>query len=119
MFYAALGVMAWAREQIPVPGGRAEGEGVKLDKLMDRSEPSLVVWIEGGEGGAYMDEVGDLSSPGAGVRVLRVAARRLMGLKVWRVGELLGRTLVELANEEERRGQERQGQQEGEVKMEQ
>lgn len=93
--------------------GDGEGERFYIDKLLDRSEPELTSWIYGslpgmeeGRAGAWVDQVGELSEVGAGVRVLRMAASRLIGFKVWRVGELLGRTLVELANEEERRGRE-------------
>lgn len=109
--------MAWCRELSAQRGGTevkveegGEGDRFYIDKLLDRSEPELTSWIYGaagdGRAGAWVDQVGELSEVGAGVRVLRTAASRLIGFKVWRVGELLGRTLVELANEEERRGRE-------------
>lgn len=124
LFYAALAVLAWSREQPRAEGEEVGKEQVRLDRSMDRSDPTISSWIQGAAATAYIEEVGDLSTPGAGVRVIRLAARKLTGLKVWRVGELLGRTLVELANEEERREAEGQngsgGQQGGEevVKME-
>lgn len=115
LFYAALAVLAWSREQQQSQTEAGDSkERVRLDRHMDRSDPALTAWINGSPSVAFIDEVGDLTTPGAGVRVVRLAAKKLIGLKVWRVGELLGRTLVELANEEERRGQEG-----GDVKMEQ
>jgi hypothetical protein len=78
----------------------------RLDRLVDRTDSELTAWIYGSPAlsSALLEEpIGDLASPGAGIRLLRVAAKQLLALRVWRVGELLGRTLTELANEEERR----------------
>lgn len=113
VFYAALVLLGWCRNIRAGAGDvkleeqqEEQAPRFSLDRPMDRSDGELQAWIYGGStgaGGAWVEEVGALDAEGAGVRVLRVAARRLVALKVWRVGELLGRTLVELAREEESR----------------
>lgn len=130
LFYATLVLLAFVRESangtilnhggigigIKQEDGALNGNGggqtasttrIRLDRLADRSNADLSSWLHGTSStpiSATLDEpVGDLASPGAGIRLLRVAAKELIALRVWRVGELLGRTLIELANEEERK----------------
>lgn len=120
LFYATLAVLAYIRElNTPASAGMANGAiktepssssaqptKFRLDRLVDRTDSELTAWIYGSPAlsSALLEEpIGDLASPGAGIRLLRVAAKQLIALRVWRVGELLGRTLTELANEEERK----------------
>jgi hypothetical protein len=117
LFYAVLALVAFIRELVPPPRSQSsssssssnrDGNGdmpirFALDKLVDRADPELTNWIHGGDQTPSLEAVGDLGGVGAGNRILRLAGKALIGLKVWKVGELLGKTLVQLASEEERR----------------
>ncbi|KAK4056994.1 hypothetical protein OIO90_001894 [Microbotryomycetes sp. JL221] len=91
----------------PTPTFESSEPRYQLDKLVDQQDPELQAWINGAGAGtsrsAWITDVGELDAKGAGIRLLRLLSRSLIALKVWKVGELLGRTLIELANEEERK----------------
>ncbi|KAM0790607.1 hypothetical protein ACM66B_004471 [Microbotryomycetes sp. NB124-2] len=127
LFYAALVLMVFVRElpvtlaalngvvksehavdgatRPPTPTFEAAEPRYQLDKLVDRHDPDLEAWVNaaGTARSAYITDVGELDAKGAGIRLLRLLSKSLIALKVWKVGELLGRTLIELANEEERK----------------
>ncbi|KAL8284215.1 hypothetical protein RQP46_004964 [Phenoliferia psychrophenolica] len=110
--YAALSLLCYCKAGPSAPRGEDEdaGAAIALDKLVDRSDPDLQRWIATGAGDATLDDVGSLADPGAPEKLLRVCGERLGALKVWRVGELLGSTLVLLS--------EREGAGEDQIKVE-
>ncbi|SCV71329.1 BQ2448_2917 [Microbotryum intermedium] len=109
LFYAALTLVAFIREMRE--GFHQWGRGVELrrafvlDKVRDRDDAELQQWIEGGEGGdAFVPHLeaikgSSLLEADAVDKVLRMAGVALGALKVYKVGELLGKTLIELAKE--------------------
>lgn len=102
IFYATLSLLLYIRETNTA--GRApsppSAERVELDKLVDRTDPLLTAWLADGGSTPALSLVGDLDHPSAGEKLLRICGAKLMGLKVWRVGELLGKTLMQLADED-------------------
>ncbi|KAK4052462.1 hypothetical protein OIV83_002264 [Microbotryomycetes sp. JL201] len=127
LFYAALVLMVFVRElpvtlaamngvvknehavdgatRPPTPTFEPAEPRYQLDRLVDRNDPDLDAWVNaaGTARSAWISDVGELDAKGAGIRLLRLLSKSLIALKVWKVGELLGRTLIELANEEERK----------------
>lgn len=95
--YAALALVCYCRTAHHGPG--APHPTVALDRLVDRADASVAQWIATGEGDATLEDVGSLTDPAAPEKLLRVCGERLLSLNVWRVGELLGRTLILLADE--------------------
>ncbi|KAM0755707.1 hypothetical protein T439DRAFT_376022 [Meredithblackwellia eburnea MCA 4105] len=80
-------------------GGDVTGTEVRLDRLVERTDEDLVRWIATGRGIVTLDGVGTLEDVQAGEKVLRLCGERLSALKVWKVGELLGGTLTQLAEQ--------------------
>ncbi|BGP26569.1 hypothetical protein JCM10295v2_005522 [Rhodotorula toruloides] len=98
----------------------SEGHELVLDTLRDRSDSVLAAWVHSGPlgsrqvpaaavpslrllgGTGHTDSSssstkGRLDSSRAAERILSCAARRLQALKVWKVGDLLGSVLEQLA----------------------
>lgn len=78
-------------------------DSIALDRLVDRADPQLASWLATGEAVPSLAVVGELDDPRAGEKLLRICGEKLVGLEVWRVGELLGKTLLQLAEEETKR----------------
>lgn len=97
--YAALALVCYCRTATHSSAGASAHAPLALDRLVDRADAELGRWIATGEGDATLEDVGSLAVPGAPEKLLRVCGERLLGLRVWQVGELLGRTLILLADE--------------------
>ena len=99
--YAALALVCYCHaatgSSAPLAG---QSGAIALDRLVNRSDADVAHWIATGERDATLDDVGSLSAPGAPEMLLRLCGGRLGQLKVWRVGELLGGTLLLLAKGE-------------------
>ncbi|KAI5481505.1 zinc finger, C2H2-type domain containing protein, transcription factor [Pseudohyphozyma bogoriensis] len=97
IFYSALVVVAYLDYgEI----GSTKGDRIEVDRLVDKDDAELNKWLESGIGTVWLSglEVALDDEDGVGGVVLRGCGERLLGLKVWKVGELLGRTLLELEN---------------------
>ncbi|GAA5953885.1 hypothetical protein JCM21900_005502 [Sporobolomyces salmonicolor] len=117
LFYAGLALAAFAREcgkrarEEAKEAEEAEEQELALDVLRDRTDSVVVAFVHSTRPlTPTLAHHGRLDSPQAADRVLQSAAARLMGLRCWKVGENLGKTLL-LAVRPERGG-------EGEVKGE-
>ncbi|BGO93657.1 hypothetical protein NBRC10512_002907 [Rhodotorula toruloides] len=98
----------------------SEGHELVLDTLRDRSDSVLAAWVHSGPLGSRQvpaaavpslrllggtgqpdssssSTTGRLDSSRAAERILSCAAKRLQALKVWKVGDLLGSVLEQLA----------------------
>ncbi|SGY91864.1 BQ5605_C038g11703 [Microbotryum silenes-dioicae] len=110
LFYAALTLVAFireAREALYQSGRSLEScHAFVLDKIRDRDDSKLQQWIYGGDDvEAFVPHLnaighGSLLEADAVDKVLRMAGAALGALKVYKVGELLGKTLIELAKEQ-------------------
>ncbi|GAA5899585.1 hypothetical protein JCM5296_006951 [Sporobolomyces johnsonii] len=128
LFYAGLALAAFAREcgtkraagreEVQAAEGEGEGDGEEfaLDVLRDRTDADVVAFVEATRGVIVptLSQLGRLDEGLAGDRILKSAAARLMGLKCWKVGENLGKTLLLAVSSE----QEGEGEVKGEVKEE-
>ncbi|KAK4706108.1 hypothetical protein P7C70_g91, partial [Phenoliferia sp. Uapishka_3] len=102
--YAALALKCYCTTRAGGSGASAPQtdepcDAIELDKLVDRSDPKVVAWISTGQGDATLDGIGSLSDMEASEKVLRACGERLLALRVWLVGDLFGRTLLQLADE--------------------
>lgn len=116
LFYSALVLLAFvdhsdrhhgATLHNTPPTGTGEDYGLRLDKLVDRNDPGLSQWLVTGEGSVSLTGIGelesDVDSEVVREKLLRVIGAKLINLQAWKVGELLGRTLCQLADEGGRR----------------
>lgn len=85
-----------------------DGEGggggeLALDILRDRTDPTLTAFFSQSSPNISpsLSNLGRLSQRATAHKVLRLAAAKLMGLKCWKVGESLGKTLMEVVTKEE------------------
>ncbi|GAA5941542.1 uncharacterized protein JCM15063_001616 [Sporobolomyces koalae] len=121
LFYATLAIVAWIKENSsddsnasssstlikPEPQTESESAGeLALDILRDRTDPTLVAFFASASTGAstvtpVLSNLGRLTDRSTAHKVLRLAATRLVGLKCWKVGESLGKTLMEVVTKEE------------------
>lgn len=100
--YAALALLCFATAPISIPvGGHGEEDlsgAIRLDKLVDSSDPELAQWIATGRGAPVLEGIGDLLSVDGAEKLLRLCGARLSSLQVWKVGEQFGGTLFQLAD---------------------
>lgn len=113
LFYSTLVLLAYSRGlRSSVNGTAASQDGespskqrervITLDRAVHRSDAELVEWITSGEGTVILELIGDVRSSGFGEKLLRRAGEWLRDLRVWKIGELLSKSLLELAEAEVR-----------------
>jgi len=108
LFYSTLAIVAWIKEsssddvKMETSSGGGGGE-LALDILRDRTDPALVAFFSPSSFNITptLSNLGRLTDRDTANRVLRMAASKLMGLKCWKVGESLGKTLMEVVAREE------------------
>ncbi|GAA6060251.1 hypothetical protein JCM10212_003491 [Sporobolomyces blumeae] len=123
LFYASLAVVAWIEENAvddedaeqmdsngAGPEARGGGDELALDILRDRTDPSLVSFFQSTSSSGSdtprpivptLSNLGRLDRRATAHKVLRLAGQHLTQLKCWKVGESLGRTLIEVVRKEE------------------
>jgi hypothetical protein len=103
LFYATLAIVAWIKEN--AAGTKEEGnDELALDILRDRTDPVLASFFSSSPSSTTvptLSGLGKLSDRSTAHKVLRLAANRLLSLKCWKVGESLGKTLMEVVTREE------------------
>lgn len=110
LFYSTLVLLVYSRGLRSSANGTAAQDGesplkkrervIVLDRAIHRSDAELVEWIASGEGTVILELIGDVRSPGFGEKLLRRAGEWLKNLRVWMIGELLSKSLLELAEAE-------------------
>ncbi|GAA5959485.1 hypothetical protein JCM3765_002342 [Sporobolomyces pararoseus] len=105
LFYATLAIVAWIKENATTNDTKQEeSDELALDILRDRSDPVLASFFSTSPSSSTtptLSGLGRLTDRSTGPKVLRSAANRLLGLKCWKVGESLGKTLMEVVAREE------------------
>lgn len=101
VFYAALTMLCYIRQgprsslsSFNGGGGEQGRPTIELDRLIDRSDPRLLAFLQDGRAIPCLDQIGSLASPGASAAVVRECRALLAKLKVWSVGESLAETLA-------------------------
>ncbi|GAA5897595.1 uncharacterized protein JCM6883_006749 [Sporobolomyces salmoneus] len=106
LFYSTLAIVAWIKENSTENSTTSDtGDELALDILRDRADPTLSAFFSPSAISSSiiptLSGLGRLTDRSTSSKVLRLAATRLVGLKCWKVGESLGKTLMEVVAREE------------------